>query len=62
MSKSIEQLQAENAALRACALKYIDWLDVDLDPELVLDQDMRDPEMVGAELAGKLEPSKEGGE
>ncbi|MBM2884047.1 hypothetical protein JFK97_06555 [Chromobacterium phragmitis] len=55
MSQSIEQLQAENTALRACALKYIAWLDIGPDPEQALEQDMRDPDMVGAELAGTLQ-------
>ncbi|MDE1715592.1 hypothetical protein PWG14_24310 [Chromobacterium amazonense] len=54
MSKSIEQLQAENSALRACALRYLAWLCIFDNPAPILERDMRDPDMVGAELAGTL--------
>lgn len=41
------ELEAENAALRACAIKYLGWLDM-RDPVAALESDLRDPDMCGA--------------
>lgn len=43
----LRKLVSENEALRACATKYLGWLDVK-NPAKSLEQDLTDPEMVGA--------------
>ena len=47
----VQTLLLENARLRACALKYLDYLQVP-DRERGLESDLLNPEMVGETLAG----------
>ncbi|AXT46391.1 hypothetical protein [Chromobacterium rhizoryzae] len=54
MTKSIELMEAENEALRICATKYLQWLNL-IKPDKTLKEDMHDPDMVGAELAATLD-------
>ena len=43
---ALERLEKENAALRACAIQYLSWLEVDA-PLAGLEKDLQNPEMVG---------------
>ncbi|MFZ8477766.1 hypothetical protein ACO1MN_16025, partial [Staphylococcus aureus] len=43
----LRTLLAENEALRACAIKYLGWLDVE-NPARSLEQDIVNPEMICA--------------
>ena len=41
----LRRLQAENEALRKCAVKYLTWLNIK-DPKKSLESDLFDPEML----------------
>jgi hypothetical protein len=44
-SKELLRLDAENKALRACALKYLDYLNV-TNQNKALESDLKNPEMI----------------
>jgi hypothetical protein len=52
-ANAMQELLNENARLRACALRYLDFLQIS-NREEGLEKDLRDPEMVGAALAAGM--------
>jgi hypothetical protein len=52
-ANAVQDLLNENARLRACALKYLDFLQIS-NREEGLEKDLRDPDMVGEALVAGI--------